>query len=548
VNKKGDAPLSNPYYKKINNIFFYIAVMYIRMPTTIKQLKIINNATLADDGTFSIGLRDNLIIKPNAQVGLSKFLCKELTPMENVVELPSAETFTLKTDDGFPALSLSTPPRNVVVPKGIYNQQDLMATMNLECNKVLACGEINGDNTFNRYVNQSILWPTIDCGLDILFEPTNDGKLSFEFQSNKISMVFSEDGGIGENYGLQTEYIGDEPSNVAVYPLDLSSYWGYSGQNAIIKGAYQSYIQLTEAGKVGCDWYWGLRYLEDATVDNTDPIVAGVHRKADGTWELVNRNPITNTTTLTSIGYTWATGDFLVLFSASGQLHFQAYAGDPTTIDGVLDVGALKYKSITDLPNGFTSYSNVLGDSNVNFRAVISKGVSSTNGQVIDDYPFFRMLWSADRLDFPNGQSRRITMDFTSAGSLSAQMGFPTTILKSPIYEVITTFTGTLTSTVSKVQDLALYWSLPAHTYVGSQDRAKDGRENMVASFTPSRPLDTTDNLFFQEEVKYTDIGNLSLMNISTLQFRVVNLYKTFNNPLKTTYLSFVLFIKEENY
>ena len=44
------------------------------MPTSIKQLKVINNATLADDGTFSIGLRDNLIIKPNAQVGLSKFL------------------------------------------------------------------------------------------------------------------------------------------------------------------------------------------------------------------------------------------------------------------------------------------------------------------------------------------------------------------------------------------------------------------------------------------------------------------------------------------
>lgn len=516
------------------------------MPTSIKQLKVINNATLSADGTFSIGLRDPLVIRPNAKVGLSKFLCKEELPLTTLIELKTDQTFTLKTDNGFPAFSLPVAPRTVVVPKGIYTQQELMNAMNLVCNKVLECGDITGGTTFEDYVRQRIVRPTIDNGLDIVFEPTDDGALSFEFQSNKISMVFSEEGSTGDGFGITTEYIGDDPNNIAFFPQYLDEYWGYAGQNEIIKGAYQSYIQLTSAGRVGCDWYWGLRYFEDATQFNTDPIQAGIHRKADGTWELVDTSLVTGLPIFKSIDYTYADGDFLVLFTAKGQLQLQVYAGDPETIDGILDVGALKYNSLTDLPKGFTIYSDVLGATNVKFRGVISKGVNNTTEENAGDLPYFRMLWATDQTGIPNGQDRIITMNFTQAGDLVAQMGLATAILQSPIYQNTTTFTGVATSTVSRVQDIAIYWSLPALTFVGSADRAKDGRENMVASFTPSRALTTTDNLFYQEEVVFTDIDNKQLMNISTIQFRVINLYNNYNNPLKTNYLSFVLFIQEE--
>jgi hypothetical protein len=301
-------------------------------------------------------------------------------------------------------------------------------------------------------------------------------------------------------------------------------------------------------GKVGVDWYWGLRFLDDATENNTDSVVCGIHRRADGTWELVDTDVLTGQRVFIPITYTWSAGDFFILFSANGQLQLQIYAGDPTTLDGIGGVLGLKYNSITDLTLGFTIYKDVLQSPNVNFRSVVAKGVNNSLLLEPTDAPAYRMLWSCDRATLPlgQGQPRIITLDFSQSGDLIAQLGLATSILQSPTYQIITTFTGVATSTITKVQDLAIYWSLPCHTYVASQDRRKVGRENMIASFTPYRTANTTDNLFFQEEIAFTDIGNLETMNISTLQFRVINLYDNYNNPLKTTYLSFVLFIQEE--
>jgi hypothetical protein len=509
------------------------------MRTTLKQLKVINNAQLSADGTFSIGLRDNLVIKPNSKVGLSKFLCKELTD----------QSFTLKTDDGFPARSLPTPLRTITVPKGVYTQRDLMSIMNKACNTSLVCGDLTGGNTFTSFVSQSSTSPTIDAGLDIEFQPATDGGLSFKFTSRKLSMVFDDvNGAIATPFGVNLVNIGGVDNNVGMVPQELDSYWGYAGQNPIVKGAYQAYIQLVQMGKVGVDWYWGLRFLDDATENNTDSVVCGIHRRADGTWELVDTDVLTGQRVFIPITYTWSAGDFFILFSANGQLQLQIYAGDPTTLDGIGGVLGLKYNSITDLTLGFTIYKDVLQSPNVNFRSVVAKGVNNSLLLEPTDAPAYRMLWSCDRATLPlgQGQPRIITLDFSQSGDLIAQLGLATSILQSPTYQIITTFTGVATSTITKVQDLAIYWSLPCHTYVASQDRRKVGRENMIASFTPYRTANTTDNLFFQEEIAFTDIGNLETMNISTLQFRVINLYDNYNNPLKTTYLSFVLFIQEE--
>ena len=418
--------------------------------------------------------------------------------------------------------------------------------MNKFTNVSLKCGDVGGGTTFSKYVAQRVINPTIDCGLDVIFQPQDNGLLNFSFTSNAISMVFEPFQENANAYNIILDEVGDAPRNISAEPFTLNSYWGYSGTNQIIKGAYQAYTQIIRDGKVGTDWYWGIRYMDDATANNTDPVVAGFHRKGDGTCELVDTNILTGLSVAVPIPYVIAEGDFLVCYTAEGQLQFQAYAGDPNTQDGVLDVGALKFDSISVLPKGFNIYSALLGDDNVNFRHVLSKGISETTIDNPNDTPFFRMLWSADRLTVPNGVNRTITMDFTNAGDLSQQLGFTTQILVSPVPQQNTSFTGVQTAVSSRVQDIALYWSLPAHTYVASQDGSKNSRENMIASFTPSRQLNTTSNLFFQEEIAYTDIGNLQTMNISTIQFRVINLYSKFNSPLKTNYLSFVLFIKEE--
>jgi hypothetical protein len=165
--------------------------------------------------------------------------------------------------------------------------------------------------------------------------------------------------------------------------------------------------------------------------------------------------------------------------------------------------------------------------------------------------PTFRQIYSTWRNEVqgvptPNGVNRVINMDMTTASVLANQFGLSPILYASPQSQKTTIFVGTQTPTFFRVQDISLFWSLPAHTYVGSQDRSRNSRENLVASFTPSRMTDNTSNLFYQEEVNFTDIGNLEVMNISTIAFRVVNEFPYGKTPINTSYLSFTLFIKEE--
>ena len=166
-------------------------------------------------------------------------------------------------------------------------------------------------------------------------------------------------------------------------------------------------------------------------------------------------------------------------------------------------------------------------------------------------HPIFRQIYSTWRneqqgVSTPNGVKRVIQMDLTTASPLANELGLSPIKYTSPQSEFTTIFKGTQTPNFYRVQDISLFWSLPAHTYVGSQDKTRNSRENLVASFTPSRMTDNTSNLFYQEEVNYTDIGNLAVMNISTINFRVVNEFPYGKTPINTSYLAFTLFIKEE--
>jgi hypothetical protein len=518
------------------------------MPTQIKQLKVINNATLAKDGTFSIGLRDNLVIKPNSKVALSKFLYKESSPLQTAINLETT-TFQLTTDVvGFPLVSRKTPPRTITIPKQIFlNVTELVSDMNELCSEALVCGDVGGSKTFSDYVTQKLTNPTNDNGLDILFNPNGvNGNIVFAYLTNKIQMAFSEDNAINVNrQGIAIESDLDERGDIGVSVINLDEYWGVSDINSITKGAFQSYIQVNQEGMAGVDWMFGLRYSNESSVGNTSAVRMGIYKGVDGSYYLVDDGVIKDT----PIAYTFTAGDFFILFTSNGGMYLQIYNG-ATNNEGINNVTTKVYESP---PYQLYNQEKQLLD--VNYRPCITKGVNNVDEpQPPENKPFFRQIYWTTRSNVsedlstytPNGLGRYIQMDLTQSGELANWLGLPSLLLTSPQRTTYATFLGTQIPNFYRVQDLALYWSLPAQTYVGNQTKTRNGRENMIASFTPTRQLTSTDNLFFQEQLEYTDIGNLDTMNISTIQFRLINEFPNGNTQVITNYLSFVLFIKEE--
>ena len=523
------------------------------MPTLIKQLKVINNAPLATDGTFSIGLRDNLVIKPNSKVALSKFLYQESPPLNSVIRLGNSPFLFTPNSIGVPLRSIATLPRQVSFPNKITNPTGvfasagvLLSSMNTEINAVLSCGDTSGKGlTFSDYVLQKPLQPTNDNGLDIIFTTNNaDGFVELDFYSAKIQQALGNNNAPNvTNPNMLPIDADDGVGTVGLEVMDLTQFWGVWDANMLVKGAFQFFTQINVEGKLGVEYQIGLRYEEDATGGNETPMVMSLYRDLNGDWNIIDEGLIVEE----DIPYNWSAGDYVIFFTSNGSLYLQIYAGNPTSegIIGVGAVGALKYTS-----RAFSAYEKQRGLSWINYRPMIVKGINTPTAPFIEgDQPYFRQLYWTTRNYQPssqivNGNPRCPVLDFTQAGDLASTIGLASSVYNFNELETFTQFLGTQVPNVNRVQDLALFWSLPALTYVGNQTKTRNGRENMIASFTPIRQLTSTDNLFFQEQLEYTDIGNLDTMNISTIQFRVVNEYR--NSSLVTNYLSFVLFIKEE--
>lgn len=525
------------------------------MPTLIKQLKVINNSRLATDGTFSIGLRDNLVIKPNSKVALSKFLYQESPPIQSVINLAKTSFNFTPNAIGVPLRSIATPPRSISFPNKILNPTGtfasasaLIASLNEEVSAVLSCGDTTGKGlTFSDYVLQKPLQPTIDNGLDILFSTNNpDGFVELDFYSTRIEQALGNVNAPNvTNPNMLPIDANDGVGTVGLEVQDLTQFWGVWDANALVKGAFQFFTQINVEGKLGVDYQIGLRYMDDATTGNETEMVMSLYRDVDGGWNIVDGGEIVEE----DIAYNWSAGDYVIFFTSNGSLYLQIYAGDPTSVGiiGVGAVGALKYTS-----RAFASYELQRGSAWINYRPMIVKGSNNPTAPFVEgDQPYFRQIqWTtrnyAPNSQFVNGNPRCPDIDFTQAGQLASVIGLGASNYNFNQLQTWTQFIGTQVPNFYRVQDLALFWSLPALTYVGNQTKTRNGRENMIASFTPSRQLTSTDNLFFQEQLEYTDIGNLDTMNISTIQFRVINEFPNGNTPVITNYLSFVLFIKEE--
>ena len=337
------------------------------MPTSIKQLKVINNATLAPDGTFSIGLRDNLVIKPNSQVGISKFLYQEQNPIASSIIL-SPTTFNLNTSVLPHVNSTIRVPRPVTVDGVFLNSYDLLLKMNFEANSVLVCGDKTAGTTFTNFVNQKPLLPTIDAGLDIVYSLDGTGGINFTYSSYANQMCLNTVDS-PNNFANMVEFqVADDRQDIGLSSADTFTWWGYSDALPSVKGAIQTYIQVTEEGQVGIDWNWGLRYMEDTISNNGSPVRMGVYKDSAGDYFFTDRGGIIKTP---MAGYTYASGDFFVLFSATGDLYLQVYAGDPAG-NGIIGdaVGALKYTSPP-----YSLYREELALPEIQYRMVITSGL-----------------------------------------------------------------------------------------------------------------------------------------------------------------------------
>ena len=503
---------------------------------TIKQLKVINTEGLSADGTFSIGLRDNLLIKPHSKVALSKFLYQGKPSNTFSVEFPQTDFVFTPDAKGLSGVSLPTPPRQVTIPKALYSDVNhLMETFVGVINQSLVCGDITGKIPVQSYIQQNALLPTIDGGLAITY---NVDEESGYINLNYVNCPLIAWDAYSDVFPVESSNITSVVTGAAkgFRVKQLNQQFQVSSPVEICKGAFQAGYVLNQKGKNGYDWYFGMRYMDDsfsiqATEDS--PVRFGIKKKDDGFY-LVDDGVVDTS----AIKYTYAVDDVFYFFNANGKMYLQIYESNEAT---------LKYTS-----PAFQNYTTNASISSIQYRITFCSAGQSVSGlNDAADKPRFQStrwrLMPHSALLPSLTEKRVVKIDMSKSSDLSSSLGFPVSTLTMP-YAPFYSWSASRDPDFNKIQDIALFWSLPVQTYIASQDKKRNSRENMIASFTPTRSGDTlVDNLFYSEDMTYVDIGNLETLNISTIYFRVVNEYKNLQkNVPETSYLSFVLYIKDE--
>lgn len=515
---------------------------------TIKQLKVVNTTALNSQGTFEIGLRDNLLIKPNSKVGLKKFLLQQ-KPVEVFAIDIGSQTFLFSADAQGGGEDVSKPVENKTITFGAEglkfgNLYDLAKAFGNAIKSTLVCGDFKSD--IKPYVVQNASFPTNDAGLDVYFSVNEDsGNMELSFTSYALTDViqnsFESKNITGKNSGR----------GFSVRNMLYSFYSKGSRDTRLIAGSFQCYAQITQLGRNSYDYVIGLC---DPSVVITTPTNAntlnsidfGILKTDDNTdaqWSIKDGGSPSSIIT----GYTWAVGDYVVFFMTLGKLNLAIYPLDTRLADTPDAFRAGKTPKYTYT---FQNYS--LNDEKEYVPIITSLNIGSAPTDPTER-PLFSQFKSISTIDpkslvysSPNGVKRAVKLDFRGAKQLSNQLGFSSSTLISP-YSNYSQFMGSKDPNFNKILDLGLFWSLPTQTYVATGDKTRNAKENMIASFTPQRQTTLSDTLYYDEEITYVDIGNLNEMNISSLSFRVVNEFpNVLNNVPETDYISFVLYIKDE--
>jgi hypothetical protein len=507
---------------------------------TIKQLKVVNTTALNAQGTFDIGLRDNLLIKPNSKVGLKKFLLQQ-KPVEVFGIDIGLQTFIFNPDTqgggediGRPAVDRPITFGNTGLKFG--SLYDLAKALETAIKITLTCGELKED--IKRYVVQTASKPTNDAGLDVYFNVNAEtGTMEFTFNSYALTDVTKNS---WEESNTSTKNSG---RGFAVRNMTYAFYMKGSSNTRLIDGAFQCYTQITQIGRNNYDYIIGLcdPKVAPPNIHTPDIMDFGLTKSNNSQWAI--KDGATNTL----IEYQWEAGDYIVFFTNQGQLNLGIYPLDtsvPDTPDAFRAGNTTKYAY---------TFKNYTVNSGKEYVPIITSTVFTAEATVPADRPLFSQFKSTSTIDpksllytSPNGVKRTVKLDFSGAKQLSNQLGFSSSTLLTP-YTNSSLFTGSKDPNFNKLLDLGLFWSLPTQTYVATGDKTRNSKENMIASFTPQRQTALSDTLYYDEEITYVDIGNYSEMNISSLSFRVVNEFpNVLNNIPETDYISFVLYIKDE--
>lgn len=518
---------------------------------TIKQLKVVNTTPLNAQGTFDIGLRDNLLIKPNSKVGLKKFLLQQ-KPVEVFKIDVGKQTFIFNPDEqgGGSLVSLPNADRNITFgEEGLIfaSLYDLAKAVQLAINKSLICGDLKKD--IKEYVVQSPSKPTLDAGLDVYFNVNADsGTMDFAFTSYGLSDVLKN------SFEASNEKSMNDGRGFRVSNLNQAFVVKGSKNTRLIKGSFQSYTQITQIGRLGYDYTIGLCDPSlDPSQTHTDTnipfSVSKTGTEAEGAVKWLLRDGATATPVDITASYTYAVGDYIMFFVSEGKLNLGIYPLD-TSIPNTPD--AFRAGRVAKYTYTFTNFSL---EDDKQYVPVIASKVGFTGGATPDktQRPQFSQFKSISTIDpksltiaSPNGVRRVVKLDFSGAKQLSKQLGFASSTLISP-YTASALFAGNKDPNFNKILDLGLFWSLPTQTFVATGDKTQNSKQNMIASFTPQRQTEASDTLYYENEITYTDIGNFSEMNISSLSFRLVNEFpNVLNNVPETDYISFVLYIKDE--
>ena len=519
---------------------------------TIKQLKVVNTTPLNAQGTFEIGLRDNLLIKPNSKVGLKKFLLQQ-KPVEVFGIDIGSQTFFFSADAQGGGEDVSKPVGDKTITFGSEGLKfgslyDLAKSLEIAIKSTFVCGDFKND--IKPYVVQQASFPTNDAGLDVYFNVNEDtGNMEFSFTSYALTDVIQN--------SFESRNITEKNSGrgFSVRNMLYGFYYKGSSDTRLIAGSFQCYTQITQLGRGDYNYVIGLC---DPSVKITTPTNANtlnsidfglvktegsIDNITDAQWAIKDGNSPSSIIT----GYTWAVGDYVVFFMTLGKLNLAIYPLDTSIADTPDAFRAGKTPKYT-----FTFQNYSLKDDKEYVPIITSLGFSSTQTDPAQR-PLFSQFKSISTIipeslvySSPNGVKRAIKLDFRGAKQLSNQLGFSSSTLLTP-YSNYSQFMGSKDPNFNKILDLGLFWSLPTQTYVATGDKTRNAKENMIASFTPQRQTTLSDTLYYDEEITYVDIGNLNEMNISSLSFRVVNEFpNVLNNVPETDYISFVLYIKDE--
>jgi len=519
----------------------------------VKNVKVINSSKLNTDGTFEIGLRDALLINKNSKVVLDKFVYRQVSSANSTFKKPKDLIKISFTADALGTRVLSTPtePKSfIMVTDGIKTVNDFLRVLDEYFAHNLTAGPANHEKweDWQNYLEQVPGMPTLDVGLDIWsYIDTKTNNIIISINSYNPTRLLDEDSSASIQ-GIEIAEPDPFDNKHVFAPKGTVNNWYAAGSYAIVKSAFQLYVEIDSIGAGDLPYDIGVRNWNYRNYNEAIPIpVAGAGNGSISWGVRVSSNKYYYINLAKDIeedrivpfkigGLNVETGDKIFMYSG-GNMNEDIRITDSLNII-IFDINGAKKASIHE-----RGTSIFLGDHNLKYRPFIGNSVGVDDNRTGFPPVFNNFRCTVTNPNFLN-LPRVFKLDLSEAGSLSNELGFSSSIIETE-YSAESFIIGQQSPSFYAIQDISIYWSLPMLSFIASADKKRNAREKLIATFTPTRAVDRFDSLVYNSSLPYVSIGNNEQLNISSLSFRVLNEYT--GEALNSAYLSFNLLIKDEN-